>query len=71
MEALHRREWPSTEVEMRVARASLFTAQAIALDLIAVGREKEVQEIRDYISTIVPDVEAEFRPAEASARRTG
>ena len=55
MEALNRREWPSTEVEMRVARASLFTAQAIALDLIAAGREKEVQEIRDFISTIVPD----------------
>ena len=28
MEALDRREWPATEVEMRVARASLFTAQA-------------------------------------------
>ena len=55
MEALDRREWPSTEVEIRVARASLFTAQAIALDLIAAGREKEVQEIRDYVSTIVPD----------------
>ena len=55
MEALDRREWPSTEVEMRVARASLFTAQAIALDLIAAGREKEVQEIRDFISTLVPD----------------
>ena len=55
MEALDHREWPGTEVEMRVARASLFTAQAIALDLIAAGREKEVQEIRDFISTIVPD----------------
>ena len=55
IEALDRREWPGTEVEMRVARASLFTAHAIALDLIAAGREKEVQEIRDYISTIVPD----------------
>ena len=32
MEALDRREWPSTEVEIRVARAALFTAQAIALD---------------------------------------
>ena len=59
MEALDRREWPATEVEMRVARASLFTAQAIALDLIAAGREKEVQEIRDFISTIVPDVQGE------------
>ena len=40
---------------MRVARASLFTAQAIALDLIAAARDKEVQEIRKFISTIVPD----------------
>ena len=59
MEALDRREWPGTEVEMRVARAALFTAQAIALDLIAAGRENEVQEIRDYISTIVPDPDAQ------------
>ena len=58
MEALDRRAWPSTEVEMRVARAALFTAQAIALDLIAAGRENEVQEIRDFISTIVPDPDA-------------
>ena len=57
MEALDRREWPSTAVEIRVVRASLFTAQAIALDLIAAGREKELQEIRGYISTIVPDID--------------
>ena len=59
MEALDRREWPATEVEMRVARASQFAAQAIALDLIAAGLENEVQEIRDFISTIVPDVQGE------------
>ena len=55
MEALDRREWPGTEVEIRVARASLFIAQAVARDLIADGREHKVQEIRDFISTIVPD----------------
>ena len=55
MEALDRREWPGTEVEMCVARTLLFTAQAIALDPIAAGREKEVQEIRDFVSTNVPD----------------
>ena len=49
-----------TKVEMRVARASLFTARAITLDLIAAGREKEVQEIRDFISTIVPDADADW-----------
>ena len=55
MEALNRREWPATETEIRVARASLFTAQALARNLIADGREPDVQEIRDFISTIVPD----------------
>ena len=59
IEALDRREWPRTEAETRVARASLFTAQAIARDLIAEGRENEVEEIRDFISTIVPDVGGE------------
>ena len=55
MEALDRREWPATDTEMRVARASLFAAQVLARDLIADGRDGEVQEIRDYISSIVPD----------------
>ena len=55
MAALDRREWPATEVEMRVARTALFTAQATALDPFAAGREKEVQEIRDFISSIVSD----------------
>ena len=58
LEALDRREWPRTEAEIRVARASLFTAQVFARDLIAAGREAEVQEIREYISTIVPDPNA-------------
>ena len=57
IEALDRREWPRTGVEVRVARASLFAAQAIARDLIATGREHEVDEIREFISTIVPDVD--------------
>ncbi len=69
MEALDRREWPSTEVEMHVARASLFTAQSIALYLIATGREKEVQEIRDYISTIVPDPDSATPAGTAMASR--
>ena len=58
MEALDRREWPGTDSEMRVARASLFAAQVLARRLIADGRENEVQEIRDYISSIVPDPDA-------------
>ena len=60
MEALDRREWPATDTERRVARASLFAAQAIARRLIAYGREQEVQEIREFISTIVPDPDAKL-----------
>ena len=55
MEALDRREGPRSVAELRVARASLFAAQALARDLIAAGREGEVEEIRAFISTIVPD----------------
>ena len=45
MEALDRGEWPRTEAEVSVARASLFTAQAITRDLIAARREGAIQEI--------------------------
>ena len=55
MEALDRRESPRTEEKARVARASLFSAPVLARGLIANGRELEVQEFRDFISTIVPD----------------
>ena len=59
IEALDRRAWPGTEAEIKVARASLFAAQALARGLIADGREQEVQEIREFISTIVPDAGGE------------
>ena len=55
MEVLDRCEWPRTEAEIRVARASLFAAQVLARDLISSGREQEIAEIHDFISTIVPD----------------
>ena len=42
---------------------STFTAQAIAGDMAAAGREKEIDKIRRYISTIVPD------PASSAAKR--
>ena len=45
MEALDRREWPGSETESRVARASLFAAQALARGLIADGRENEVPSV--------------------------
>ena len=55
IEALEHQEWPRTETEIRVARASLFAAQVLARDLISSGREQEIDEIRDFISTIAPD----------------
>ena len=67
IEALERRENAKTVAEIRVARASLFAAQAIARDLIAAGREKEIEEIRDFISTIVPDPDTASPADEAAA----
>ena len=55
VEALDRRERPQSEAEIRVVRASLFAAKTIARDLSAVGSKKNVKEIRDFMSTIVPD----------------
>lgn len=55
IQALDQRNWPTTETEIKVARASLFAAQAIARDLVAAGRESDIEEIRAFISTIVPD----------------
>ena len=58
MEALDRREWPRTELEIRMFRSCMFTAQAMARDMIAAGRGEEVEEIRSFISSIVPDPDA-------------
>ena len=59
---LKNREWPSTDVQIQVARASLFTAQPMVRDMAAAAREKEIANIRHYISTIVPDL-----PSDSSA----
>lgn len=56
IEALERRRMFSARAEIRVARGSLFTEQAISRDLVASGRKKEISEIREFISTIVPDL---------------
>ena len=54
MEALDRREWPRTELEIQLLRSTLFTAQATARKMIADGREDEIEEIRREISRIAP-----------------
>ncbi len=56
---LENREWPRTDVQIQVARSSLFTAQAVARDMIAAGREEEIEEIRRDISRIAPDLPEE------------
>ena len=38
MEALDRREWPHTELEIHLLRSCMFAAQAIARDMEAAGR---------------------------------
>ena len=66
---LENREWPRTDVQIQVARSSLFTAQAVARDMIAAGREKEIEEIRNLISTIVPDLEAKPLPKKSHGKQ--
>ena len=58
IEALDRRQWPRTEAEIKVVRASLFDAQLLARELVVAGKENEIEEIREFISTIVPTVTA-------------
>ncbi len=56
MEALDRREWPTTEAEIRMYRASLFTAQVLARELIDTGHEKKLAEIRRHVSQMAPEL---------------
>lgn len=66
---LENREWPLSDVQIRVARSSLFTAQVVARDMIAAGREKEIEEIRNLISTTVPDLETKPLPKKSRGKQ--
>lgn len=55
LEALGRREWPWTEHEFRLLRASMFTEQAVARNMIAAGRNDEVVHIRRSSFAVAPD----------------
>ena len=57
---LENREWLQTDVLIQAARSSLFTAQAIARNMIAARRGDEVEEIRRKISTVVLDLPNEL-----------
>ena len=70
LEAIDRPEWPRTRAEVQVARASLFAAQAIARDMMAAGRKKEVQELHQGVSVIIPDIRPEASSAGAPASET-
>ena len=59
MNALERREWPRTELEIQLLRSTLFTAQATARNMIATGRKEEIEEIRREISRIAPELPPE------------
>ena len=69
-EWLENREWPATEVQLQVARSSLFTAQAMVRNLIADNREHEIEEIRRYISSILPDAPPDSPAATESTADT-
>jgi len=56
VEALDRREWPRTELEIQLLRSAMFAAQALARNMIANGRSKEVEQIRRGISETVPEL---------------
>ena len=67
IEALDRSRRPHTEAEIKVPRALLFAAQVLARDLVSNGREKDVQEMREFISTIVPDPGSATPPDQTAA----
>ena len=63
MEALDRREWPRTELDIQVAKAALFAAQVLRRDLIADGRADEVDEILQFVSSLVPEPAVNSSPS--------
>lgn len=54
MDALDRSQWPRTDLEILLVRSCLFTAQATARDMIAAGRQNEIDEIGKLIDTVAP-----------------
>jgi len=63
MDALDRREWPRTELDIQVAKAALFAAQVLRRDLIADGRKDEVEEILQFVASLVPESAANPVPS--------
>ena len=69
LRAIEGREWPQTELQLRVARSCLFTAQVLARDLIAAGRKEDLEEIRRHVSQLAPELpKKSVEPAPPDAR---
>jgi hypothetical protein len=66
MEALDRREWPRTELDVQVAKAALFAAQVLRRDLIADGRKDEVEEILQFVASLMPESAANPSPSQSA-----
>ena len=68
MEALDRRQWPATETEMQASRSASLVRRPshCAPASLRTGASSDVQEIRAFISTIVPDPDASGPPEGAS-----
>ena len=67
IEALDRREWPRTELDVQVAKAALFAAQVLRRDLIATGRKDEVEEILRFVASLVSESAAKSVPSPDAA----
>ncbi len=63
MEAIDRRQWPRTELDIQVAKAALFAAQVLRRDLIAAGRKDEVEEILQFVASLLPESAAKPLPS--------
>ena len=60
LEALDSRQWPRAGLEILLLRSCMFTAQAVARDMIAAGRENEVKQIEKSISTVAPQLPSDL-----------
>ena len=54
MDALERQQWPRTDLEILMVRSCLFASQALAQDMIAAGRKKEMKVIQQAIDSVAP-----------------
>ena len=59
LEAIEGARWPRTEAEIYLLRSAMFAAQAIARDMQAAGRGKEIAEIARNISRVAPELPPE------------